>query len=353
MDFTPRPLLSVSLSMILAVAAPAVDLTSTALSWTTSPPIDFPVTTVPGVTHLAYKDPSVVRAKDAWQIYASRVRHEGGKTRYALAYLSMPTWAQAPQAKVVHLLDDEQLACAPFVFRYARTGTWYVFYVWENRLTGYAGPAFSTVADIDRPETFTRPTACYPDRKAKPSTLPKGRWLDFTVIGDDHRMWLYFTDNYGHLLRSWTSHGSFPLGWSDPEVVLAETTATIFEGSQTYALPGNHGYLTFIEGIGPQGRRFFTTYTAKTLDGAWTATGTQADRPFAGPGTVTAPWSVHVSHGELLRSGVDERVEVDTSGQAALIYQGWDGVSRVPDVPLGKFNGYHEIPWRLGLLTPR
>lgn len=346
-------ILAVLTMVSLTGAIPATDLTSTSLSWTTSPPLEFPVIPVPGVTHLAYKDPSVVRVKDTWQIYASRVRHENGKTRYSLAYLGLPTWDAAPQARVVHLLDDEQLACAPFVFRYARTGTWYVFYVWENRSTGYAGPAFSTIADVDCPETFTHPTACFPDQKTKPSTLPKARWLDFTVIGDDRRMWLYFTDNHGHLLRSWTAHERFPLGWSNPEVALAETTATIFEGSQTYALPAGKGYLTLTEGIGPKGRRFFSSYTATALDGTWTSTGTRSDRPFAGPDTVAAPWSIHVSHGELLRTGIDERLEVDTSRQAALLYQGWDGTSRVTSVPLGKFNGYHEIPWRLSLLTPR
>lgn len=43
---------------------------------------------------------------------------------------------------------------------------------------------------------------------------------------------------------------------------------------------------------------------------------------------------------------------LDPAKDLQLLYQGWDKTSRVPDVPLGRFNGYHEIPWRLSILKP-
>lgn len=315
-------------------------------SWTTAASLEFPAPTPGRGIHLAYKDPSVVRAKDAWHLWVSRVRHEDGKTRYALAYMGLPTWEDAPRARVVTALEDAKLACAPAVFRYAPTGVWYLLYVWENAATGYAGPAFSTLEDIDRPETLSAPMPLY-DRK--PDELPKKRWLDFTVIGDATRMWLYFTDDHGAFLRASTSRADFPRGWGAPEVVLQMDKGMIFEGSQTYAVPGR-GYRTIIEGIGPGGRRYYNAWSAQDLGGAWNLDGTSFERPFAGPKNVVSPWSVHVSHGELIRTGTDETMEISDQG-LQFLYQGWDGITRVPGVPLGRFNGYHEIPWRLALLT--
>ena len=330
------------------------DISGNVLHWTATSALEFPVQTEVGSTHLAYKDPSVVQAKGAWHVLASHVRYIGGKSHYSLVYLGFPTWEAASTARVVPLLTDEELTCAPHVFRYGPHGKWYVFYVWHDRVTKYRGPAYSTFDDIDRPETITKPRPCF---NSIPQTLPKkGAWLDFSIIADDRQVYLFFTDDAGHFLRSATQREAFPTSWGDPETVLTAPTSEIFEGSCTYQVQGTGSYLTIIEAIGPQGR-FYNAFEAPRLDGAWKPLSRTADHPFAGSANVTfpadqSPWTKHVSHGELLRAGEDEFMMLDPSHLRFLI-QGWDGVTRVPGVPLGKFNGYHETPWRLGLLQAK
>ena len=54
-------------------------------------------------------------------------------------------------------------------------------------------------------------------------------------------------------------------------------------------------------------------------------------------------WSDSFSHGELLRAGRDERLEVDPE-RLQFLYQGVSDAER-------KGKAYGAIPWRLGLLT--
>ena len=55
-------------------------------------------------------------------------------------------------------------------------------------------------------------------------------------------------------------------------------------------------------------------------------------------------WTDVISHGELLRTGSDQKLEVDPAN-LRFVFQGVLEKDRQ-----GK--GYGEIPWRLGLLEP-
>jgi hypothetical protein len=70
------------------------------------------------------------------------------------------------------------------------------------------------------------------------------------------------------------------------------------------------------------------------------------ERQFAGPDLVkfqSGKWTDSFSHGELLRTGYDEHLEVDPAN-LRFLYQGVSDVAR-------KGKSYGEIPWRLGLLS--
>jgi hypothetical protein len=71
------------------------------------------------------------------------------------------------------------------------------------------------------------------------------------------------------------------------------------------------------------------------------------EKPFASPINVresAAHWTDSFSHGELLRVGYDERLEVDPAN-LRLLFQG------VTDERMqGKV--YGQIPWQLGILEP-
>lgn len=55
-------------------------------------------------------------------------------------------------------------------------------------------------------------------------------------------------------------------------------------------------------------------------------------------------WTDSFSHGELLRAGYDERLEVDPAN-LRFLFQG------LPDDQWGQ--GYGQLQWKLGLLEPQ
>ena len=56
----------------------------------------------------------------------------------------------------------------------------------------------------------------------------------------------------------------------------------------------------------------------------------------------TPEWTTNISHGELLRAGIDETLEVDPADVRFLFQGASDNEYR------GK--AYGKIPWRLGML---
>ncbi len=178
--------------------------------------------------------------------------------------------------------------------------------------------------------------------EAPPGNLK--HWIDFWVICDDRNAHLFATSNDGHMWRSDTTLEKFPRGWSEPQIVL---TADVFEASHTYKLKGTDTYLTMIEAVGPNWRRYYKAYAATSLTGEWRALAGTLKQPFAARENVAdAPGAVHwadsISHGELVRVGCDEKMEVDPH-HLQFLYQGVLQ-SQIQGKPYG------EIPWRLGLL---
>ena len=135
----------------------------------------------------------------------------------------------------------------------------------------------------------------------------------------------------------------FPGGWNEPAVVLRDD---IFEASHTYRLKGLNKFLTVVEAQ-DGGRRYYKAYLADRLDGEWKPLATTKEKPFAGPINVrdSGPhWTDSFSHGELLRDGFDQNLEVDPVNLRFLFQGVTDEAKR------GK--AYGDIPWRLGILEP-
>ena len=88
----------------------------------------------------------------------------------------------------------------------------------------------------------------------------------------------------------------------------------------TYHLKGKDAYLTVVEAFGPTGNRFFRSFVSPTLDGVWTPLAADWTNPFAGKTNVTfadgAAWTNDISHGELVRDGYDQRLEIDPTQPA-------------------------------------
>src|SRR5262249_18336992 len=111
---------------------------------------------------------------------------------------------------------------------------------------------------------------------------------------------------------------------------------------------GTDKYLALVEGFDAtsNNHRYFRSWTADTLDGAWTPLADTYPMPFASTANVTfteqPPWTQDVSHGQILRDAYDQPLVTDTCPLHSL-YQGVD--------PTTSSLPYNSLPWRLALLT--
>jgi hypothetical protein len=324
---------------VAGLRSPAADppgwLADGAFRWTASPPLITPADGRDDPCH-AIKDPTVVHFGNRWHVFAT-IRSR--KRTHQIEYLSFADWPDADKAPRTVLKLTDGYFCAPQVFRFTPHRKWYLVYqVSEPSRKPALQPAFSTADDLADPSSWTKPELLF---EKHPENVE--RWIDFWVIADDARAHLFFTSLDGKMWRSSAKLADFPRSWGRPEVVLE---GDIFEASHTYRLKGFDRFLTVVEAQGPGGRRYYKAYLADRLDGKWAPLAATREKPFAAPGNVRpegTPWTDSFSHGELLRTGHDERLEVDPA-RLRFLFQGVADADRQ-----GK--PYGEIPWKLGLLT--
>jgi len=116
----------------------------------------------------------------------------------------------------------------------------------------------------------------------------------------------------------------------------------LFEAANVYKVDGANQYFLLVKAF-ISGPRFFRSWTSNSLDGPWTPLADTEANPFAGNNNVIWPqgqWANGISHGELLRSGHDERLTIDPCN-LQFLYQGHTGSA----------SDYSLLPYRLGVLT--
>ena len=307
--------------------------------WASSGPLVAPAERPHDPCH-SIKDPTVVRFGGRWHLFCT-IRSE--KRSHQVEYLNFADWKDANTAGRHVLKISDGYYCAPQVFFFAPHRRWYmILQVADPTRKVPLQSAYSTTETIDDPDSWSKPVLLYKDRH--PNTV--SAWIDFWVVCDDAKAHLFFTSNNGLMWRAETKLADFPHGWTDPSVVLR---GDVFEGSCTYSLMGTGKYLSLVEAEAhrPGGWRYYKAYLADTLDGEWKPLADTWDKPFAGPPNVAfagEKWTESISHGELLRAGHDQKLEVDPSN-LRFLYQGVLENDR-----RGKI--YGRIPWRLGILEP-
>jgi hypothetical protein len=324
------------LLLVLAVlSAPAAEpLLSPPYSWSLAPPLIAPAERPADPCH-AIKDPTVVFHGGKWHLFAT-IRSQ--KRTHQIEYLAFADWSKANDAKRRVLTLTDGYFCAPQVFYFTPHKKWYLIYqVSDPSRKPSLQPAFSTTTDIADPASWSRPTLLF---EKHPDDVKM--WIDFWVICDDTHARLFFTSLDGRMWRADAKLADFPHGWDKPRVVL---TGDIFEASHTYRVKGKDRFVTIVEAQAGD-RRYYKAYSAPKLDGEWKPLADTGDNPFAARANIRPadgkPWTDSVSHGELLRSGVDEKLEVDPDN-VRMVFQGVSDADR-------KGKKYGDIPWRLGLL---
>lgn len=327
----------------LAAAAPRFSLVGrnttlpSSFKWTSTPALVYPKNDTRAIAGI--KDPSIVVVNDTYHVFASTAKSES--PNYSLVYFNFTSFDDAGSASF-NYLDQSGIGtgyvAAPEVFYFEPQKLWYLIYQNGNA-------AYSTNPDINDPLGWSAPTNFY---NGTPTIIEKnlegGYWVDMWVICDDLDCHLFSSDDNGRLYRSQTPIADFPKGMNEPVIALSEPSKyDLFEASNVYAID-NSTYLLLVECIGTQNRRYFRSWTSASLAGPWDVLAASEDHPFMGEVNVEFEgrnWTRSISHGEIIRSDVDQNLRIDLHGMRYL-YQGVD-----PNVK----TDYNSLPWRLGLLT--
>jgi hypothetical protein len=282
--------------------------------------------------HVAFKDPTIVFHEGRWHLFGTLRKRSG---TVCMQYLSFTNWTEANMAPRREISFTDKYHCAPQVFYFTPHRRWYLLHQFvDSERKPPMGPYFSTTTNLADVMSWTKP------RLMLTNSPPDQRWIDFWVICDARKAHLFYTSNDGNMWRRETALADFPFGWSAEELALK---ADIFEASHTYKLMGRREYLTVIEAQG-NGRRYYKAYLADHLEGPWRGLADTIQKPFAARENVTQSnaWTDNISHGELLRAGVDEQMEVDPANLRFLFQGASDEEYRG--------QRYGGIPWRIGLL---
>jgi endo-1,4-beta-xylanase len=341
----PVRLLAVTLAVIAGFASSLVGADAarglpSSFQWRSSGVLISPKSD-PSHDIVAIKDPSIVFFRGRWQVFTSVVSSAG---TYSMAYTSFRDFAHAGAAPQLFLDRNPNIGtgyrAAPQVFFFAPQHRWYLVYQ-----TG-AGGSYSTSDDPTRPDRWSATRNFYssmPDIIRQ--NIGNGFWVDFWVICDRVNCYLFSSDDNGHLYRSQTTVADFPNGFTNTVIALSDPNRfKVFEASNVYKVEHTNTYLLLVEAIGSDGRRWFRSWTSRSIAGSWTGLADTEANPFARSTNVTfdgIPWTHDISHGEMIRSGIDQTLTIDTH-HLRYLYQGMDPAATGP---------YNSLPWRLGLLT--
>jgi len=283
------------------------------------------------------KDPSIVHYEGKYHVFASTSKEEG----YNMVYMSFKDFSESGNT-TFHYLDQSPIGtgyrAAPQVFWFEPHKLWYLIYQNGNA-------AYSTNKNISNPLGWTAPKDFY---SGVPSivtnNIGQGYWVDMWVICDASDCHLFSSDDNGQLYRSQTPIDKFPAGMSDPVIAMKEPKRyDMFEASNVYRI-GNSSYLLLVECIGATGERYFRSWTSSKIAGPWNALADTEAKPFAGAANVAftgTPWTKSISHGEVIRTQVDQTMTIRPCNLQYL-YQGMNPAAN---------GSYNSLPWRLALLT--
>ncbi len=292
-------------------------------SWTSTDPL----ITAHDRNWLSIKDPTIVKYNDQYHVFASIV--DSTTNGYGGVYMNFSDWSQANSAQQVDMSTTQAgSTVAPQVFYFEPHKKWYLIYQW--------GAKYSTNSDISNPRGWSAPKPLLSNGL--------GNGIDYWVICDDNYCHLFFSGDDGNLYRSKVSIGNFP-NFSGYEVVMSDSVAgRLFEASNVYKVDGSDKYLLLVEAYAP---RYFRSWTSTSLDGPWTPLADTQSNPFAGAANVSfsgAKWTNDISHGEMIRSGYNQKMTINACNLEYL-YQGVDPNSSVSD--------YNKLPWKLGLIKAK
>ena len=263
---------------------------------------------------VSVKDPSIVFSGGKYHLfYTGR-----DATSWRMGYAAASTLADLKTASRTYMsaLNGGSYFCAPQVFWFESKSKWYLIY--QSGL----GATYSTNTDVSNPNGWTSGAA-----------LGFTDGIDFWCISDGSFVYCFYSAQDGSrtIKMRKTTVAAFPTGWGNYTVVANNT----FEAPHVYKNKADGNYYMMVEDI----NRYFELWGAGSLEGTWTKIAEQ----WAAKTNLTETsehWTDQVSHGEIIRAGINERLEIDDINRCDILIQGAISGSYL----------YENIPYRLGLI---
>lgn len=269
---------------------------------------------------VSVKDPSIVYANGKYHLFYTGYDRTG---KFQMGYSSATTingLVSAPHKKLNLNGNGTGSYGAPQVFYFEPKKTWYLIY------QGSLGACYATTTNIDDPNSWSGP-------KSMGANGNMG-W-DYWVICDDQYAYLFNTPSDGshNIYCRKTPLANFPNGWGAPTVAVRDT----FEGSEVYKSKADNKYYMLVEDM--KDNRYYELHQADSLNGPWT----KINEKWASSHNLSFTadkWTNRVSHGELIRAGINQKLEINDINKADFLIQG----STDGNV------AYEKIKWNLGII---
>ena len=288
-------------------------------TWRVDAPILFRAQAEP-YDHYAVKDPSIVFSGGRYHMFYTGANASGG---WQMLYSSASTLEGFRTAPHVYLSRiGESYFAAPEVFFFEPHGRWYLIYQ-----DGRFGAAYATTTNVADPNSWSGPQSL---------GISGNLGWDYYVICDSSTCYMYNSPSDGsrRIFVRRTPVGNFPTGWSAPTVALTDT----FEGVNVYRSLADGQYYLVVEDY--LDNRYYELWQSSSAGGPWTRV---AER-WAWRGNLVynaSQWTTSVSHGEFIRAGVNQRLEINDINRVDFLIQGTTQLSCCP---------YQQIPWDLGII---
>lgn len=267
---------------------------------------------------LAVKDPTIVYSGGRHHLfYTAREKGPGGTWRMAYASASQISELNNAPRTFMTTLNGGSYFCAPQVFYFAAKEKWFLVY------QSGQGATFSTTTDVASPDSW-----------APGIGMGFGDGIDFWCISDGSYVYCFYSAQDGSrtIKRRRTTATNFPYNWEAPTVVATST----FEAPHVYKNKADGKFYLVVEDIA----RHQELWVANALGGTWTKLSEKwASRDNLS--FIADRWTDQVSHVELIRSGSNERLEVNDINRCEMLIQG---------VMNGDYGDYGNIPYDLGLI---